>query len=178
MNATERFDDGSDDSIASSQVARQAVLKGIGRLEAIHPIEIEVALTSTDRAETFQFSRVWKVPHLVMELPSRRLARTKTSFSDAAIASEDVIIGLPVLQHLGIDSRTLLERNHARLCDPHCVSVPHPSVSKTCGSLGRLMITRHHRLNGRESIDDEHPSKPNLVPALHPDGRRANYCAH
>lgn len=62
MNETGRWDDGNDDSTASSSVAQHTVLKGIGRLEAIEPIPIYVALTSSEKAEEFQFSRPWKVP--------------------------------------------------------------------------------------------------------------------
>ena len=125
-NATGRCDDGSDDRIASSSIAQEAVLKGIGLLEAIHPITIQVELTSSDQAEAFKFSRVWKVPRLVMELSSGRLALTNISFlvSDAALSREEMLIGLPVLQHLGIDSRTFLERNRATLDGTDCSSVP------------------------------------------------------
>lgn len=47
---------------------QQAVLKGIRRLEAIQPINIQVARTYADKAKELQFSRVWNVPRLVMEL--------------------------------------------------------------------------------------------------------------
>lgn len=43
MNATGRWDEGCEDIITSSQIAQDAVLKGIGRLEAIEPITIKFA---------------------------------------------------------------------------------------------------------------------------------------
>lgn len=76
MHASGRCDDGRDDSIASSAVTHQTALKGIGRLESIEPITIQVALRSTGNAEAFQFSRFWTVARLVMELSSGRLALT------------------------------------------------------------------------------------------------------
>lgn len=64
MNATGMCDNGSDDSLASSSVAQQAVLKGIGRLDDIQPITIQVALTSTDKqkrsnSQEFGKYRLW-----------------------------------------------------------------------------------------------------------------------
>lgn len=117
MNTTCRCDDSSDDSIASFAVTQAAVLQGTGMLEAIESITIQIALKSSDKAASFKFSRVWKVQRLVMELSSGRLELTNISFivSDAALASEDVLIGLPALQHLVVDSRTILKRNRAMI---------------------------------------------------------------
>lgn len=94
MKGSGRCDDGSDDSIATSKLAQQAVLKGIARLEAIDPVSIQVALTSTDKPESLTFPRVSKVPRLILERSTGRLALTNISFllSDAALSSEDVLI--------------------------------------------------------------------------------------
>lgn len=75
------------------------------------------------------------------------MALTNISFliSDANFASEDLLIGLPVLKHLEIDSRTLLEGNRAHIDGVECSSIPPPEASNTCGSLGRLMIARMER---------------------------------
>lgn len=139
LSATGKCDDGSDDSIASSSVVQQAVLNVIGRLDAFEPITVQVALNSSDKAEEFKLSRVRKVPRHVMEMSSGRLTLTDISYlvSDDVSASEDILIVLPVLQHLGIDSRTQLERNRATLDGTDCSSVPYPSASKKCGALGR-----------------------------------------
>lgn len=58
LNGTGRCDDESDDSIASPKLAQPAVLKCIGRFEAIAPVNIRVTLTFKKEAETFNFSRV------------------------------------------------------------------------------------------------------------------------
>lgn len=114
-----------------------------------------------------------------MELSSERLALTNISFlvSDAALVSEDMLIGLPVLQHLGIDLRLLLECNPAVLDGTDCSAAPHPSVSKTCGSFGRLMIARHQRVTGQELIDDSSTTTPHAPPS-NPKRPRENYFAH
>lgn len=60
---------------------------------------------------------------------------------DDTLVTEDIIIGLPVLQHLGIDSRTLFERNSDALDGTSCSTVAHRSVLKSCGTFGRLMVS-------------------------------------
>lgn len=128
------------------------MLQGIGRLEAILPVTVQVALTNTDQAEGSTFSCIWHIPRLVLELASGRLALCILSFlvSDASSASEDVLIGLPVLHHLDIDSRTHLERNRAQLDETDCSSVPLRSKSHIGGSLRRLMFPRLLHVHGPE----------------------------
>lgn len=78
-----------------------------------------------------------------MELCSGRLALRNISFlvSDAVLSSEDMIIGLPVLQHLGIDSRTLLERNRATLHGTDC-SYVHMCSTRPCRRPMALSVAR------------------------------------
>lgn len=65
--------------------------------------------------------------------------------ADNEIACEDLLVGLPVLRHLGTDFRTLLERNWSTLHVTDCASVFQCAAP---GSLGRLMIARlNHRTN-------------------------------
>lgn len=177
MNGTGRCDNGSDDSIASAFVSHATVLKGIDRLEAIEPVTIQVALSSSEQPEHFVFSRTWRVPRLILELSSGLLALTNISFlvSYASLLTEDLLIGLPVLQHLGIDSRILLERNRSALDGTDCFVVKNPTVSKTCGTLGRLMIVRLQRITGRDPTDESETATP---PAeLYPTRSRENYFA-
>lgn len=94
---------------------------------------------------------------LILELSSLRIVLTNVSFfvSYAALATDDVLNGFPVRQHLGIDSRTLLEHNRPTLDATDFSAVL--SVSKACGSLGLLMIARLQPVCGSELIDDETP---------------------
>lgn len=92
-----------------------------------------------------------------MEFSSGRRALNNISFliSDPTPASEDLLIGLPVLMHLGIDSRTLLEPNNSQLDVMDCSSIPLPTASKTFGSLGRLIIARLERSDSNgKTVDD------------------------
>lgn len=159
MNATGRCDDGSNDRITSFVVAQEAALKRIGRLKAIKPIATQVALSSSDKAKSFQHSRVRNVPRLVMELSSGHLILADISFlvSDAALANKDVLIGLPVFQYVFIASHTLLKRSHKMLDCNDYFPVQKPSVYKTCGLLRPLITALHQRVSGHEPSDHDDP---------------------
>lgn len=99
----------------------------------ITSVIIQVTLSTTGKAGEFTFSRDWHVPRLVLELSSGRLAVCNITFmdSDASLAIEDILIGLPILRHLGIDSWSLLECNCAKLNGTDCSNVPNPLSCKT-----------------------------------------------
>lgn len=44
--------------------------------------------------------------------------------------------------------------------------MPHPSVYKTCGALGRLIIARHKRVIGRDPIDHDSTEPAHAAPPL------------
>ena len=70
-----RCDDGSDENIASPSVAERAAVMGIGKIEAIKTVRLEVALTKKDTTpQSYEFSRSWSVPATVLNLNSGRLA--------------------------------------------------------------------------------------------------------
>lgn len=130
VEGTARSGDGSDDSIVSAKLAEAAVMKGIGSFRSIDTVSIEVALKKDTLAEVFHFSRVWNVPRLVLQLSSGRLALKNVSFlvADDELSCEDLLIGLPVLHQLELDTRTLLERNRAILDGTDCSSVGNPAA--------------------------------------------------
>ena len=90
--------------------------------------------------------------------------------ADDDLACEDLLIGLPLLQHLGIDSRTMLENNRATL-DGTDFSDVETMMHNT--SIGRLMLARIQGVRGTQpktNIDDVH-NKPTHAP----DRPRVNY---
>lgn len=61
MNGIGRCDDANDDGIASSTVGQAAIINGIGKMETIPPVTMQLALTSSDQpnqAETSTLSRI------------------------------------------------------------------------------------------------------------------------
>lgn len=153
MHCSGRCDDGSDESIVSTTLAEAAVLKGIGRLRSVKPVKVRVAIKSGDEAQQFTANRRWEVPRLLLKLAAGPLALLNVSFIvlDAQLAAEDLLIGLPVLKHLGIDSTTMLERNFERLHETDCsqVDLTNASTSK----IGRILIARIQRMRTHDASD-------------------------
>lgn len=143
------------ESIASPAIAEKAVLNGIGRFKAIQPVSIKVTLMSGDEPQSFTFSRQRQVPRLVLELSACRMALKNVGFlvADDGIPCDYILTGLPVLEHLGIDSRTLLEHNRARLDGTDCSSVDNPSVYSEPGVLGLITLQREERQHGVTTTD-------------------------
>lgn len=106
VNGGWRCDDGSDDSIASSNFPEKSVLKGIERFEAIEPVNIQIIITWKEKPGTFKFSRKLQAPRLVSELSARLLALNKVYFlvADDEISCKDLLVGFSVLHSLSIDS--------------------------------------------------------------------------
>lgn len=174
LTGTGRTDDGSGERIASPDIAQRTVPKGIGQFEKINPVSIKVSLT--DKRENYTFYRVWNVPRLVMKLSSGRMALNNISFlsSDASLASEDILIDLPVLRHLGIDWCTVLESNHEQLDVTDCSTISLLSFSNKCGSLGRLMISHLQRDDDNDKGDVE-SSESDEEYTIDPNQLRSNY---
>ena len=156
LDVVGRCDDGSDETLASKELAEKAVLKGIGKLEAIETVHLRVALTRKEETAGFAFSRAWTVPSTVLNLSSGRLALKNIRFlvadDDGAMTCEDLLIGLPVLRHLRVDTKTLLEANISNLDGTDCSL--HGKPPTNMGKLGRLMTAR---LN-RQRNDDKRPA--------------------
>ena len=93
-----------------------------------------------DAAENFTFSRKWCVPNVVLNLKAGPLALRNVLFliSDDRLTSEPVIIGRPVLKHMKVDTKSLLEERAALLDGTDCSSVGNPTTGKG-GYVSRLM---------------------------------------
>lgn len=141
-----RCDDGSDDSLIAPHFAEQAVLEGIGKMKKIPTVEVSVALKKGDEAQAFKFSRTWTVPRTVLNLPSGKLAVLNVSFlvADDDLACENALIGHPVLEHMKVDTKTLLDENRERLDGIDCGSVGNPTRATTGGYVSRLMGARYN----------------------------------
>lgn len=68
--------------------------------------------------------------------------------ADANLAAENILIGLPVLRHSGIDTKTMLEPDHARLDGSDCSVVFSP---KNGGNNSRLMIACHDEVSDKSA---------------------------
>lgn len=82
-----------------------------------------------------------------MDLASEQLALANVTIliAENDLACDDLLIGLPILCHLLVDTRTLLERNHAALA-ANSSGVGTPAVDNRGGNVGRMMICQLHRV--------------------------------
>lgn len=148
ISANGRADDGADERIVSARIADEAVTNGIGRIKKIKPVTMQVSLKVGSDAEKFTFSRTWTPTRIVMKLAAGPLALLNVELlvADADLAAEDVLIGLPVLRHLGVDTKTLLEERRDLLNGMDCSSIPATEQKGLPGRVGRLMIARLNRI--------------------------------
>jgi hypothetical protein len=78
--------------------------------------------------------------------------------ADADLAEGDLLIGLPVLQHLGADTKTLLDRNRDVFDGVDCTGI---GKNDDVGTVGRLMTLRLNKLpapqNSAVILDENRP---------------------
>lgn len=66
--------------------------------------------------------------------------------ADGDLAVQDLLIGLPVLKHLGVDTKLLLEVRRALLDGPYCSTTRAVGNGTHGGQVSRLMIARLNRV--------------------------------
>lgn len=168
IQGTSRCADGSDDRIAPPKLAEAAVIQGIGQMKRIKPVTINVALNQGDEEQELRFSRPWTVPRLTLQLSSAQLTLTNISFLVTVdhFCCEDLVIVLPMLQHLRIDRKTLLEAQFNALDGTECAEVGNPTVGPE-GSVGRLMVAHMQQVKAPEYKDGQKYYQKTAQPARH-----------
>lgn len=154
INAIGRCDDGSDDSTVSSSLAERAAVRGVGKITAITPVRLSVALKAGQDPETFSFSRSWTSLRTVLHLSSGQLALSNVTFlvADGDLPCEDLLVGLPVLRHLQVDTRTLLEDRVSVLDGTDCSHIENPTTLSQGGSVSGMMIARLTRIQEKKQF--------------------------
>lgn len=125
-------------------------------------------------AEEFTLSRKWLVPRIILQPSMGKSALTNISFlvADEALSCEDILIGLPVLRHLKIDIRTILESHRESLDGMDCSKVGNPTTLAQ-GSVGRLMVARIQQVRGKTYDSGLEYQQRSERP--HPDSPRVYY---
>lgn len=159
IDATGLCDDASDGSIASTTLAERAVIKGIGKIEAIDTDWLEVALTEKDnKPKLYKLSRAWCVPSTALHLNSGRLALKNIRYvaADDSMACADLFIGHPVLLHLRVDTRSLLEDRAATLDGTDCSLDALPRTKS--GRVSRRMLAHINRVGNDKMNETDQPT--------------------
>lgn len=125
----------------------------------------QAALKQGSHATKFTFSRSWTAPQTVLKLSAGLpvLLIIEYLFADGDLAKEELLIGLPVLRHLGLDARTLLEYLRDLLDATDCLGV----TTHNChGRVGKPMIARQNRIStepsNNEKIDSRYRNRTNF----------------
>lgn len=145
MTARERSDNGSDQWIVSPKLADAAVFNGNGKFKKIPLILLQLALKDSEEKKSFTLSRIWTPLHATLFLTAGPLLLANVSYlvTNAELAVEDLLLGLPVLQHLRVDTKLLSEERRDLLDGTDCSHIE--SSSTRGGQVSRRMIAR---LNG------------------------------
>lgn len=114
---------------------------------------------------------MWKVPGIAVHFSAEFLAPNNVLFvvADEELLYKDMIIGFYVLQHLEIDSRTLLERISANLDGTEYSTVDQTEMNKMFGNADRLVIGHLQQKGGRDLIDPDRPHVNLFVHKLYID---------
>lgn len=127
------------------------------------PVRMSVALRLGYEAQIFTFSRTCTAPRTVQKLSSVRMALLNIKFlvAYADLTCEDLLIGLPVLRHLRIDTKTLLEINLSSLDRIDCEIPEGFYNSKTGGNVSHLMEDRRNKI--QKPVPDYEKLNPNRL---------------
>lgn len=108
-----------------------------------------MALKQVEGAKELSFYRKYMAQRTILQLSMENLALQIMSFlvADNENACEDLIIGLPVLQHLKIESLTLLDSLRDLMDGTDCKKVGNQTTSSH-GSVGRLMVASLQQIKG------------------------------
>lgn len=91
----------------------------------------------------FNSSNIWTVLSIILRLAARPLALVNVAFfvPDDELVADDVMLGLPLLQLHGINTKAMLEEYRDILDKTDCSTIPTLSTRKF-GKVARLMLAR------------------------------------
>lgn len=146
----------SDESIVLTTLAEGAVVQGNGRMIAIKIVRFKVAHKSGEDPQSCSFSRSWTCPRSVMNLATGQLALGNVTFlvANADLACKPLIIGLPVLKHLQVDTPTPLDNNRAVLDGANCSHIGNTTTGDRGSIVSRMVTARLDRIRTAEDDAD------------------------
>lgn len=140
LNVKGRCDDGADDSLVSKGIVEKGVQMGIGHIQKIPRTEMPMPVLGKDTAPiVIECHRAWHVPRTILHVASGALALRHIVYLviEGELTPENLVVGRPVLSHLGVDTETLLSQNRETLHEQDCSNVGNPTAFS-----GRLKLNR------------------------------------
>lgn len=113
-------------------------------MKNIDKVVLQVLLKDGDASKYFTFSRTWTPLRTVLRFETGPLDLFNATFYvlDAELAGEYLLLGLPVLMYLGIDTKTPREKNGEVLDCYDCYDATNDSASSDSGNIGQYMNAR------------------------------------
>lgn len=139
-----RADEGAYNSIISGVDAEKAVVDGVGKHPENPSVTMQVALKDEDDAKQFKISQIWSVPRTILKLfaDPLPLLNLECLVSNSDLAVKDFLLGLPVIRHLEVDTKTLLEERKDLLDGSNRSIISILMKSKQISHVSYLMIAR------------------------------------
>lgn len=93
---------------------------------------------------------MWRVPRIILQLSAGPFTPSNVSFklADDELTSDVLLLGVPVLYHLGIDSSALLNTHRDIFDRMDCVNVGNLTANNNTGKFQKLMVARIQRVEG------------------------------
>lgn len=141
FKCTGHTDDGGDDTLLSPRLQNPRFTKGNREADRHQPMRLQVALCKGESAAWRTISRTWKAPRTVLPLATGQLPLVTMSnlVNEDDHVCEKMLLGLPVLHHLPVDTNTLLESNCAALIGTYRSFVGIPSIQDPSGRVSSMM---------------------------------------
>ncbi len=136
-----RCDDGSDDSIASCAIAEKILIQGIGRINKVDPLQCKLRKRRIPKPKNSLFI-VFGCSRNSCKIDIRETGFMNISFLvvDDELEAESILIGHPVLQHISIDTKTLLDENRGSHDGTDCSLFGNPTIPKKGGFVSRIIV--------------------------------------
>lgn len=151
-----------DGFMISPNVTEWAFFDGICKMRKISQVTLQAALKDESKARKFTFSRTQTAPRAMLQLDTGPFAllNVECLIFISNIAAEDLLLGIPVLRHLDVDSKTLLENSCDPLDESDCLSILKTEGKSEGGRVSRVMIARLNCVpsDGGESTDSDCPN--------------------
>lgn len=114
-------------------------------MKNIKIVFLHVTLMYGEAPQSFTFSRFCTPPRTVIRLSPGSLDLTNIKYlvADAEIATEELLIGLSLSIHLGVDTKELLEPQRDVLDEANCSAV---QLGTDIGPVSHIMISRFNRV--------------------------------
>lgn len=117
MESARRADNDSE-KLSRHRNFRTTSLNVIGKLSEIQPVKIKIALKYNREATFIKFLKICTLSSIVLRLTAGPLALVNVSFAlvnvtflilNCELAPKEVLLWIPLLQHLGTDTNIILE---------------------------------------------------------------------